>query len=102
MADLSQQSRVIETNSTCIPNNIAARAFRMSTENKNLLAAKGAMYVGTGEYEIITVTTATGDASYTIYKTEAIEPPKTDGTYVLQCTVANGAVTDLPRWVKIS
>lgn len=101
MADLSQQGKVIEANSACIPNNIAARAFRMSTENKNLLAAKGAMYVGTGEYETVTVATATGEVSYTIYKTEAIEPPKTDGTYALQCIVVDGEVSDLPHWVKI-
>lgn len=102
MAGLSQQGNAIETDGT-IPNNIAARAFRMSTENKNILKVKGAMYVGTGESETVTVATSTGDkVSYTIYKTTAIAPPTADGTYALQCTVEDGAVSELPHWVKIS
>ena len=31
-----------------IPNNTSAKSFRQSVENKNLLAAKGSIYVGTG------------------------------------------------------
>ena len=99
MANLSQQGGTIEIDGT-IPNNIAARAFRMSTENKNLLSAKGAMYVGTGEFKNVTVTTSTNDSvTYKIYETVAIEPPEADGTYVLQCTVEGGVVTELPHWV---
>lgn len=33
-----------------IPNNTAAKIFRQSIENKNLLAEKGSIYVGTGEH----------------------------------------------------
>lgn len=33
-----------------IPNNTAAKIFRQSVENKNLLAEKGSIYVGTGEH----------------------------------------------------
>ena len=32
-----------------IPNNTSAQSFRQSVENKNLLAEKGSIYVGTGE-----------------------------------------------------
>ena len=32
-----------------IPNNTPAQSFRQSVENKNLLAEKGSIYVGTGE-----------------------------------------------------
>ena len=101
MADLSQQGGAIEIDGT-IPNNIAARAFRMSTENKNLLATPGAMYVGTGEFRNVTVTTSTNDSvPYKIYETVAIEPPEVDGTYALQCTVEGGVISELPHWVKI-
>lgn len=31
-----------------IPNNTSAQSFRQSVENKNLLAAKGSIYIGTG------------------------------------------------------
>ena len=33
-----------------IPNNTAAKIFRQSVENKNLLAEKGSIYIGTGQY----------------------------------------------------
>ena len=32
-----------------IPNNTSAQSFRQSVENKNLLAEKGSIYVGTGD-----------------------------------------------------
>ena len=32
-----------------IPNNTPAQSFRQSVENKNLLAAKGSIYIGTGD-----------------------------------------------------
>ena len=38
---------LINTNGT-IPNNTPAQSFRQSVENKNLLAEKGSIYVGTG------------------------------------------------------
>ena len=47
-------SRIITTDTTSgledvIANNIPSRAFRYTVENKNLLANKGAIYIGTGE-----------------------------------------------------
>ena len=33
-----------------IPNNTSAQSFRQSVENKNLLAEKGSIYIGTGQY----------------------------------------------------
>lgn len=38
---------LINTNGT-IPNNTPAQSFRQSVENKNLLATKGSIYIGTG------------------------------------------------------
>ena len=39
---------LINTNGT-IPNNTPAQSFRQSVENKNLLATKGSIYIGTGD-----------------------------------------------------
>lgn len=39
---------LINTNGT-IPNNTPAQSFRQSVENKNLIATKGSIYVGTGD-----------------------------------------------------
>lgn len=48
-----------------IPNNTSAKSFRQSVENKNLLAAKGSIYVGTGDVNAddsaITAALAAGD-----------------------------------------
>ena len=48
-----------------IPNNTSAQSFRQSVENKNLLAAKGSIYVGTGDVNAddsaITAALAAGD-----------------------------------------
>lgn len=50
-----------------IPNNTSAQSFRQSVENKNLLAAKGSIYVGTGnansDGSAITAALAAGDAN---------------------------------------
>lgn len=46
----------------CILNNLRADVIRKSIENKNLLANKGSMYVGTGNVETITI----GDDLYVI------------------------------------
>lgn len=50
-----------------IPNNTSAKSFRQSVENKNLLAAKGSIYVGTGDVNAddsaITAALAAGDAN---------------------------------------
>lgn len=49
-----------------IPNNTSAQSFRQSVENKNLLAAKGSIYIGTGnantnDGSAITAALAAGD-----------------------------------------
>lgn len=59
-----------------INNNIPKKLFRLSTENKNLLAKAGSLYYGTGETEEVTITTKNGTQSYQIPVTKAIEPPK--------------------------
>lgn len=46
----------------CILNNLRADVMRKSIENKNLLAKKGSMYVGTGNMETISI----GDDTYII------------------------------------
>ena len=50
-----------------IPNNTSAKSFRQSVENKNLLAEKGSIYVGTGnantDGSAITAALAAGDAN---------------------------------------
>lgn len=59
-----------------INNNIPKKLFRLSTENKNLLAKAGSLYYGTGETEEVTITTENGTQSYQIPVTKAIEPPE--------------------------
>ena len=50
-----------------IPNNTPAQSFRQSVENKNLLATKGSIYIGTGnantDGSAITAALAAGDAN---------------------------------------
>lgn len=50
-----------------IPNNTSAQSFRQSVENKNLLAAKGSIYIGTGnantDGSAITAALAAGGAN---------------------------------------
>ena len=58
---------LINTNGT-IPNNTPAQSFRQSVENKNLLAEKGSIYVGTGnantnDGSAITAALPAGDAN---------------------------------------
>lgn len=57
---------LINTNGT-IPNNTPAQSFRQSVENKNLLATKGSIYIGTGDANTdgsaITAALAAGDVN---------------------------------------
>lgn len=57
---------LINTNGT-IPNNTPAQSFRQSVENKNLLATKGSIYIGTGnantDGSAITAALAAGEAN---------------------------------------
>ena len=51
-----------------IPNNTPAQSFRQSVENKNLLATKGSIYIGTGnantnDGSAITAALAAGDVN---------------------------------------
>lgn len=50
-----------------IPNNTSAQSFRQSVENKNLIAAKGSIYIGTGnantDGSAITAALAAGDVN---------------------------------------
>ena len=50
-----------------IPNNTSAQSFRQSVENKNLLATKGSIYIGTGnantDGSAITAALAAGDVN---------------------------------------
>ena len=59
-----------------INNNIPKKLFRLSTENKNLLAKAGSLYYGTGDTETATIKLADGpDQTYQIPITKAVEPP---------------------------
>lgn len=59
-----------------INNNIPKKLFRLSTENKNLLAQPGSLYYGTGETETVSVALADGGTqTFKIPVTKAVEPP---------------------------
>ena len=89
-----------------INNNIPKKLFRLSTENKNLLAKAGSLYYGTGETEEVTITTENGTQSYQIPVTKAIEPPnggiKNDAYYGIKFyvrndqTIATAQMTEIP------
>ena len=67
----------MEDNETgAIPNGTWANVMRVSMENKNLLAQKGALYVGTGETN--DVIDGSGNTQQ-IAKTAVLNPPKGDG-----------------------
>lgn len=65
-------------------NGLRADVVRNLIENKSLLAQSGSIYVGTGKTQTIDETS--------VPITEALEPPKVQGTYVLKCTVSNDGV----------
>ena len=69
-----------------INNNIPKKLFRLSTENKNLLAKAGSLYHGTGEAETVKIKLADDSVQeYQIPITKAVEPPiggiKNDAVY---------------------
>ena len=78
-----------------IRNGLPGKPMRMAMETKDLLRQKGSIYVGTGNSRTITlVGEDEGEGtSYTIYETEALNPPSETGTYVLKCI--NGTL----QWV---
>lgn len=63
-----------------IPNGLPGEAMRKSMENKNILAEKGSLYVGTGKTEVVSID-GTGD-SYIIAQTDKITPT-VDGTVLV-------------------
>ena len=67
--DLRDASQFL--NSDQIPNLMPCEVMRKSIENKNLLSAKGDLYVGTGESEDITI----DEDIYTVAKTGKIAVP---------------------------
>lgn len=67
--DLRDASQFL--NSDQIPNLMPCEVMRKSIENKNLLSAKGDLYVGTGESEDITI----DEDIYTVAKTGKIAAP---------------------------
>lgn len=95
-----------------INNNIPKKLFRLSTENKNLLAKAGSLYYGTGETEEVTITTNNGTQSYQIPVTKAIEPPeggiKNDAVYGIRFyvrgdqTVATAQMMEIPFTPSVS
>lgn len=79
-----------------IENNQYARVMRLQMENKDLLRQAGALYIGTGYTETVTVFNGTESYEVEIPITAALNPPANipGATYVLKCT--NGVV----RWVR--
>lgn len=62
-----------------IPNGLPGEAMRKSMENKNILAEKGSLYVGTGLTETVNIS---GDA-YEIAKTDKLALPEDSDGMVL-------------------
>ena len=94
MATIVEPSRLTEQNSDgtvntgAIPNALPAPVMRRCMENKNLLAQKGAVYVGTGKTYAVTDNTA--DLEYNTAETVGISPSggstgNTNAGYILFC-----------------
>lgn len=79
MAEIDLRS-ADQTMNKQIPNGLPGEAMRKSMENKNILAEKGSLYVGTGKTEIVSID-RTGD-SYIIAQTDKITPT-VDGTVLV-------------------
>lgn len=100
MADVTSQ----ELNETgAIMNNLPGRAMRVAMENKNLLAAKGQLYAGTGSDNSFSVAGMDGGTeSYSISRTAATPAPPSSPTasasnpYVL---VYTGEGTTGVKWM---
>ena len=67
-------------NNEQIPNGLPGEAMRKSMENKNILAEKGSLYVGTGKTEVVSIDGAGN--SYIIAQTDKITPT-VDGTVLV-------------------
>lgn len=73
-----------------IPNQQLASVMRRSMENKNLLAKKGSIYVGTGTDQSTTV----GSDTFKTAITEALEAPAENGRVLISDTTATLGI----RW----
>ena len=95
----------------CISSNLPPRAMRYSMENKNNLEKKGSIYVGLGTKRttninvgtIISVeddvnSTSVETQTFDISETGVINPPISNGTYVLICKVDNDGNVEM-GWV---
>lgn len=89
-----------------INNNIPKKLFRLSTENKNLLAKAGSLYYGTGETETVTIKMAdNSEQTYQIPITKAVEPPKggikNDAYYGIKFDVRNDQTIATAQMIAI-
>ena len=95
MADI-----ITDIDGSSIKNGLPKQIFRMSTENKNLLAKAGSLYYGTGKTTEVDIETTDGDkkitTTYQIPITKAVEPPaggvKSGATYGIQFSTSQGVV----------
>lgn len=107
MSQINESSALIEKDPATgeslgsIPDQLWANVMRKSMENKNLLAQKGALYMGTGNTQTVDTLTEGADGEYErqqIAQTEALNPPHPEGdeTTILEgyflCTSADGLV----------
>lgn len=74
--DLRSAEQIVKNQ---IPNGLPGEAMRKSMENKNILAEKGSLYVGTGLTETVNIS---GDA-YEIAKTDKLVLPENSDGMVL-------------------
>lgn len=86
----------------CMQNNLPFRAVRVGMETKGLLANAGDMYIGTGQIQQVTVTTADNVIhTYEIPVTTKLDGPTAPGRYVLSCTSdANGVLSY--KWESVN
>ena len=89
-----------------INNNIPKKLFRLSTENKNLLAKAGSLYYGTGETETVTIKMAdNSEQTFQIPITKAVEPPiggiKNDAVYGIRFDVRGDQIVATAQMMEI-
>lgn len=96
---------IITSSNGRINNNIPKKLFRVSTENKNLLAQAGSLYYGTGETEVVTIEADNGTQTYQIPVTKAVEPPdggiKNDAVYGIKFYVRNNQTIATAQMIEI-
>ena len=81
---------------SCINNGLPGEVMRKSMENKNLLTAKGSMYVGTGASQNVVIADVDGvTGTYSVKTTEELKVPTASGDYALCCSVTSGGVVTI-------